>query len=221
MPRILKRRLAVLALMIGLVAGGAMVAVAATGGSPNANHGAPATHRPLLLATAADYLGLSRGDLQSRLHSGQTLGQIASATGKSEAGLEQALGQVAGSNLQARVASSATAAKAKHKRLAHSLRNVAASYLGLTPVALGTQLKAGKTLAQIAASTPGRSVSGLVDALVAARQQSAPAHAKNNKGATTAQRLAHLRKRVEAFVHKSRTKSQSKGKSSSPTHTNH
>jgi uncharacterized protein (DUF433 family) len=46
--------------------------------------------------------------------------------------------------------------------------SAAARYLGLSPSDLLAQLRSGKTLAQIAAATPGKSVSGLVDALVAA-----------------------------------------------------
>jgi hypothetical protein len=43
----------------------------------------------------------------------------------------------------------------------------AASYLGIAPAALLTQLQAGKTLAQVADATSGKSAAGLVDALVA------------------------------------------------------
>jgi hypothetical protein len=43
----------------------------------------------------------------------------------------------------------------------------AATYLGLTETALATQLQAGKTLAQVADATSGKSASGLIDALVA------------------------------------------------------
>jgi hypothetical protein len=43
----------------------------------------------------------------------------------------------------------------------------AATYLGVTEAALSTQLQAGKTLAQVADATSGKSAAGLVDALVA------------------------------------------------------
>ena len=43
----------------------------------------------------------------------------------------------------------------------------AATYLGVTETALSTQLQAGKTLAQVAAATSGKSAAGLIDALVA------------------------------------------------------
>jgi hypothetical protein len=51
------------------------------------------------------------------------------------------------------------------------LLDTAASYLGLAPADLASQLRSGKTLAQIAAATQGRSVQGLVDALVGAEKK--------------------------------------------------
>lgn len=46
----------------------------------------------------------------------------------------------------------------------------AANYLGVTEAALATQLQAGKTLAQVADATSGKSAAGLIDALVAAEK---------------------------------------------------
>ena len=46
----------------------------------------------------------------------------------------------------------------------------AAKYLGVTEAALTTQLEAGKTLAQVATATSGKSTAGLIDALVAAEK---------------------------------------------------
>ena len=48
--------------------------------------------------------------------------------------------------------------------------DAAASYLGTTAASLLTQLQAGKTLAQVATVTTGKSTSGLIAALVAAAQ---------------------------------------------------
>ena len=45
---------------------------------------------------------------------------------------------------------------------------VVSSYLGLTNAQITAQLKAGKSLAEIANATPGKSASGLIDAIVAA-----------------------------------------------------
>jgi hypothetical protein len=46
----------------------------------------------------------------------------------------------------------------------------AAAYLGITQAALVTQLQSGKTLAQVANATSGKSAAGLIDAMVAAEQ---------------------------------------------------
>jgi hypothetical protein len=46
----------------------------------------------------------------------------------------------------------------------------AATYLGVSQADLLTSLQSGKTLAQVAAATSGKSVSGLIDALVAAEK---------------------------------------------------
>ena len=46
--------------------------------------------------------------------------------------------------------------------------STAASYLGLTASELQTQLQSGKTLAQIANATSGKSADGVIQALVAA-----------------------------------------------------
>ncbi len=46
----------------------------------------------------------------------------------------------------------------------------AATYLGVTEAALTTQLQAGKTFAQVADATSGKSAAGLIDALVAAEK---------------------------------------------------
>jgi hypothetical protein len=47
----------------------------------------------------------------------------------------------------------------------------AASYLGVTSTALFTDLRSGKSLAQVANATSGKSASGLVDAMVSAEQK--------------------------------------------------
>ena len=46
----------------------------------------------------------------------------------------------------------------------------AATYLGVSQADLLTSLQSGKTLAQVAAATSGKSVAGLIDALVAAEK---------------------------------------------------
>jgi hypothetical protein len=62
-------------------------------------------------------------------------------------------------------------------------------YLGISPQELFTQLRSGKTPAQIANATSGKSASGLVDALVAAEQKEHPDESASD-----------IRARVSAFV---------------------
>jgi len=54
------------------------------------------------------------------------------------------------------------------KQIAKGLTASAATYLGMTPMDLATELKAGKSLANIATATPGKSRDGLVAALTTA-----------------------------------------------------
>jgi hypothetical protein len=54
------------------------------------------------------------------------------------------------------------------RQLAKGLTESAATYLGVAPTDLATQLKAGKSLADIATATAGRSRDGLVAALTTA-----------------------------------------------------
>lgn len=46
----------------------------------------------------------------------------------------------------------------------------AADYLGVSPATLFSDVQSGKTLAQVAEATPGKSVQGLIDAIVAAEK---------------------------------------------------
>ncbi|MHB8532240.1 MAG: hypothetical protein ACYDC2_05925 [Solirubrobacteraceae bacterium] len=207
MSRILKRRVAALALTVGLVAGGAIAAVAATGSGASAS-GRSAVHGAQFLKTAADYLGISRGQLETKLRSGQTLAQIATAEGKPAAPLMQQLGQSASAQVEQRLrATAARVGSAKHNghKLHHSLRVAAAKYLGLAPSALAQQLRSGATLAQIADRTSGKSSSGLIEALVAARLQMAAesGSAKHGGKAKSAAQLAKIRQHITAFVNKS------------------
>lgn len=145
------------------------------------------------LQAAADYLGLSLDGLRTQLQSGKTLAEVAAAQGRSVSGLEDALVADARSHLDAAVSAGKITADEESSMLAETTSHVddlvngkvqsqlpgrggargpgpgldaAATYLGLTADELGTQLQAGKTLAQVAAAQ-GKSVSGLEDALVA------------------------------------------------------
>jgi hypothetical protein len=186
------------------------------------------------VAPAASYLGLSQGDLLSQLRAGKTLAQIAGATsGKSVDGLVDALGAAAKTKLDAAVkAGKLTDAQEqavlqKTRSAVTNLVNgarrplpggiglgrpfgvelsAAASYLGLSQSDLLSQLRAGKTLAQIAGATSGKSVDGLVDALVAAAKTKLDAAVKAGK-LTDAQEqtmLTDARSRITELVNGNR-----------------
>ena len=75
------------------------------------------------------------------------------------------------------------------------LLDTAASYLGVAPADLATKLRGGTTLAQIAGATQGKTVQGLVDALVAAEK-------KGLADAVTAKRLTQAQEdKIVADLH--------------------
>jgi hypothetical protein len=73
---------------------------------------------------------------------------------------------------------------------ARRLLSTAAAYLGIPATQLRSQLQSGKTLAQIAAATSGRSEAGLIEALLAARK------------AKLAKATANVSKQVSAEVNR-------------------
>jgi hypothetical protein len=179
MTRRLKRKLMIGIAVLAVLAGATAAVVMAA---------QPATHdrRGGALATAAGYLGVTPTQLRSELQSGKSLAQIADATsGKSEAGLIAAL-EAAGrerlSAVAAKLPSLITAevdrsggpasarASGRLRRGQGRALTAAAGYLGVSAAQLRGELRSGKTLAQIAGSTSGKSEAGLVQALLAARK---------------------------------------------------
>jgi hypothetical protein len=79
---------------------------------------------------------------------------------------------------------------------------VAAQYLGISAATLRSDLESGKSLAQIASSTPGKSVEGLKAAIVSARKTRLDQAVSS--GSITRQqeqeRLGKLSSRIEALV---------------------
>jgi hypothetical protein len=149
-----------------------------------------AHHQTGLLALAATYLGTERAKIRADLHEGKTLAEIADATpGHSANGLiEFAVGvrrerletlahegQLSQQQLTARDEQLRTRIALRVNRQAPAVGGVAlkaaVDYLGLTPAQLRAQRAAGKSFAQIADATPGRSEQGLVAAIVRAEQQ--------------------------------------------------
>jgi hypothetical protein len=83
---------------------------------------------------------------------------------------------------------------------------LAARYLGLTRKQLRKDMRAGKTLADVADATDGRSKAGLIDALASARRSriAAELHAGKLSQADESKKLAKLARTVRAEVYRSR-----------------
>ncbi|HLB21521.1 MAG TPA: hypothetical protein VK605_05390 [Solirubrobacteraceae bacterium] len=172
---------------------------------------------------------MSQAQLSAALRSGKTLAQVADATSsKSAAGLTQTLLAIHRARLTAavarlpqRVAAEVNRAggpgAAGHRpaglltgaaRLAvlfaapNGPGAVAAGYLGVAPARLQALLQTGKTLAQVAEATAGKSTVGLVDALVVSRRAKlARATAAGRlTEARQVKRASKLHKRMSALV---------------------
>jgi hypothetical protein len=163
------------------VAAGAGGAVAAGGKGGPGRAGAPGP------AVIAKYLGLTQAQLREQLRAGKTLAQIAVAQGKSVSGLEDAIYADVQAHLDQAVANGRLTAAREQAILArlkarlddlvnHSLPAfghpagrrfgaAVATYLGVTPVQLRAELRAGKSLAQIA-TEHGKTVAGLKSAIL-------------------------------------------------------
>lgn len=75
----------------------------------------------------------------------------------------------------------------------------AATYLGITEAQLQTQLRSGKSLADVATATSGKTVAGLEDAIVAAATKAVNANT-NLTADQKAQIIANLKTMVDAMV---------------------
>jgi hypothetical protein len=225
MTRRLRRKLfiglAVAAVLAGATA--AVVMAAQPSASGHAHHGHH--HRRGTLATAAAYLGLGEAQLRSELQAGKSLGEIANATpGKSEAGLEQTLEAADRQRLAAVsakltriVAAEVSQVGGPHGGLGSDARRegrpagkrglaTAAQYLGVTTLQLRHDLRAGMTLAQVAATTSGKSEAGLVQALVTAAKAALAARVESGKltQAKANEVLPQLTSRVSGEVKRAR-----------------
>jgi hypothetical protein len=174
-----------------------------------------------ILAKSASYIEITPAQLGAGLKEGKTLAQIATANGKTAAGLVDALVADAKAGLDALVAAGwltqARADKAVERMKADLTRLVnegpkapkggpldpAATYLGMTMAELHTALRSGKSLAEIA-TDKGKTVDGLVAALVAdAKERLADAVADEKLTQAQADKLlAGLTERVTAMVNR-------------------
>jgi hypothetical protein len=80
--------------------------------------------------------------------------------------------------------------------------SAATAYLGISQTQLFTDIRSGKTLAQIANSTSGKSASGLIDAMVAAQRSQLDAAVKSGRitQAMATQIESNLKSRVTQMV---------------------
>lgn len=190
MKNITKRNMLIGIAAVAVVAG-VLIAVLASGGgggSPRSATVARLTSQPdpTAVAPAAGYLGIAPAKLRAEVRGGKTLGQIARETpGKSVAGLLHATVAARRAQLAAELAAGKISPAQEKTRLAELNRRtaeqvagtgvpvgdvpVASRYLGVSSVHIRAQLRAGKSLAEVAEAS-GKSASGLVAAIVSARQ---------------------------------------------------
>jgi hypothetical protein len=170
------------------------------------------------LDAAASYLGTTAAALETQLQAGKTLAAIAGTTsGKSVAGLVSALvaaektelaaGVTAGKLTQAQADTISSTLQQRFTDFVNGVRpaggpaggghfghgpgpglDAAATYLGISQTSLFTQLRSGKTLAQVADATTGKSAAGLIAALVADANQ----HFGTNVPSDLTQRITDL-----------------------------
>ncbi len=210
MRRRLKNRLMIGVAVVAVLAGLTTAVVMAA--QPASHH-----RKGGALATAAAYLGVSPAQLTDELRSGKSLAEIADATGrKSEAGLVEALESAAKEKLAVATASLPSRVKAEVDRVGlpaggragwrlggrGRALSAAAGYLGVSTSQLRADLRSGKTLAQVADATAGKSHTGLIEALVASRKATLASRVKAGTITQAQANLAlpHLLARVTAQV---------------------
>ena len=224
------RRITSVLLVLGLLVGaGAAVAVARAPGK--AKPRAANLHLRGLLPVAATSLGLTPAALRGELRAGKSLAQVATAKGKSVEGLESALLSALRTKVEAAKASGRldparadrmlqrapqlverlvnAAPRARTGRAPGTrggLLKAAGTYLGLTNAQLVTELRSGKSLAQVAASK-SRSVDGLKQALLAALKQKVDAAVAAGKlpAARAETLLERAPAHIERLVNRSRS----------------
>jgi lambda repressor-like predicted transcriptional regulator len=222
----MRRTISILVALVVLVGGGATVAVAKAPGKGKAR-AAKVQQQRTLMAAATAYLELSRPALARELRAGKSLAQVATARGKSVDGLEQALVAALRSKIEAaRAAGRIDAARAQRmsaraeqlverivnampKARARAVRagvlGIAARYVGLTRPQLAAELRAGKSLAQVATAR-GKSVDGLESALLAPLQRKLDAAVAAGRfdAARARQVLERASARIERLVNRTR-----------------
>lgn len=191
-----KSKLTALGAAVLTVAGGS-AAIAATGS------GTPADESKAIVETAAKDLGVTSTELSAALKKAL----IARVDAQLQAGT---ITEAQATSLKARINSSAFAVFGPlggprgggfgHHRGAGLA--AAATYLGKTEAELRTSLESGKSLADVAKATDGKSVDGLVAAIVAAEKKELAAAVTAGRLTEAQQKeiLASLEQRVTDMV---------------------
>jgi hypothetical protein len=196
-----------------------VVCLGATGGAAYAAvHSTEDSARQAVLADAAKRLGVTPSALSSALQQAQ-IDQINKLV--AEGKLTKAQGQAIIAHIKSGEAGPPAFGFGFHAHAfhAHGFRvgvppvfggpfghgdmfSAAAAYLGVSEQALFTELRSGKTLAQVATSTSGKSVSGLEDAMVASVQTKLDAGVKAGKLTSKQEQaiLTHVRAMVDDIV---------------------
>jgi hypothetical protein len=188
MKRLLQRKLLLVATVVAVL-GGTAAAVAATQSSSSGRHA--------YLNDVAKRLGISPGALTNAMR-GAAIDRInaAVAEGRLTPAQANALKQ------RVREGHGPFLAGGFHGGGRARLTTVAAAYLGVTPDKLRSERRAGKSLAQIAASEHGKSVAGLKAAITEAvktRLDMAVSHGRLTS-AQAHQFLDRLPSRIETFL---------------------
>jgi hypothetical protein len=194
-----KRRLIAPAILLAALAGGA-VAVAATSSSSS-------SPRQAYLDSVARHLGVTPAKLTSALQAA-ALERIEAAVASGRVGkqegqaLEQRVKEGRGPLFGGGLGDHRPGTGPRHALIA-----AAASYLGVTPQTLHSQRREGKSLAQIAAATPGKSATGLKAALAAAAGKELDAAVASGRltAAKAQLRKARLPRLLEALVQRTGT----------------
>ena len=181
------------------------------------------------MKAAAQYIGVGKAALVKDARTGKTLAEIATAHGKTVDGLKAAMLAAVKTRLDKAVtAGKATPAQEQTKltraaklidRIVNAkkigkvtrhagkarLLKVAGKYIGVTPQALAKDLKAGNSLAQVAAAH-GKTAAGLKEALLKPFKShlDKAVAAKRITAAQAQERLTKIAARVEKLVARTR-----------------
>jgi hypothetical protein len=176
-----------------------------------------------LLRAAAEFIGITVEQLRTEMGTDKSLADVAVAHGKTRDALITALTTAQSQRIAEIVDHKGFPQKpGPGKRLAAHVRadvfQVASAYLGISAEDLRTQLRSGKSLAEIAAATPGKTKAGLVAAIVA--DETARIDKAVADGKLTAEQAARLKaglaERVGQMVERSMTASGSAPRSGRP-----